>query len=301
MRSTYRCGYCGAPKKGHKDCAEKRYALGLSDPPAQQETQAKPETEVAENVCFSFDLDVPTDAPMPAGGGSLSSGPGGHLLSLSPLGQGAATTPAIPQTVDAPLSTPEFKVMLCGAGGVGKTTLAKRHVTGEFERMYIATLGVQVHRLLFHTSLGPVVFKLWDVAGQEKFAGLREGYFIRADAAIIMFDVTSLVTYKQVADWHRTICRVTPQLCEGRDGGLVPIVLCGNKVDVKDRKVLPKMITFHRRKNLQYYDISAKSNYNFEKPFLYLARILLGCSTLEFISARTLLSPSLSGVGLLTQ
>ena len=56
----------------------------------------------------------------------------------------------------------------------------------------------------------------------------------------------------------------------------VPIVLAGNKVDVKERKVKAKAITFHRKKNLQYYDISAKSNYNFEKPFLWLARKLTG-------------------------
>ena len=56
----------------------------------------------------------------------------------------------------------------------------------------------------------------------------------------------------------------------------MPIVLCGNKVDVKERKVKAKTITFHRKKNLQYYDISAKSNYNFEKPFLWLARKLVG-------------------------
>lgn len=37
-----------------------------------------------------------------------------------------------------------------------------------------------------------------------------------------------------------------------------------------------KQVTFHRKKNLQYYEISAKSNYNFEKPFLYLARKLAG-------------------------
>lgn len=41
-----------------------------------------------------------------------------------------------------------------------------------------------------------------------------------------------------------------------------------------------KTITFHRKKNLQYYDISAKSNYNFEKPFLWLARKLVGNQTL---------------------
>ena len=45
---------------------------------------------------------------------------------------------------------------------------------------------------------------------------------------------------------------------------------------MKERKVKAKAITFHRKKNLQYYDISAKSNYNFEKPFLWLARKLTG-------------------------
>lgn len=56
----------------------------------------------------------------------------------------------------------------------------------------------------------------------------------------------------------------------------IPIVLCGNKIDLKNRQVKEKQVTFHRKKNLQYYEISAKSNYNFEKPFLYLARKLAG-------------------------
>lgn len=42
-------------------------------------------------------------------------------------------------------------------------------------------------------------------------------------------------------------------MCEG-----IPIVLCGNKVDIKDRKVKAKQITFHRKKNLQFFEISAK-------------------------------------------
>lgn len=49
---------------------------------------------------------------------------------------------------------------------------------------------------------------------------------------------------------------------------------------MKERKVKAKTITFHRKKNLQYYDISAKSNYNFEKPFLWLARKLVGNNAL---------------------
>jgi len=68
-------------------------------------------------------------------------------------------------------------------------------------------------------------------------------------------------------------------------------VLVGNKVDCKDRKVKPKDIVFHRKKNLQYYDISAKSNYNFEKPFLYIIRKLTGNMECHFVEAPALAPP----------
>lgn len=90
-----------------------------------------------------------------------------------------------------------------------------------------------------------------------------------------MFDVTSRITYKNVPNWHRDLERV----CEN-----IPIVLCGNKVDVKERKVKTANVTFHRKKNLQYYEISAKSNYNFEKPFVWLARKLTGNQQLELVA-----------------
>jgi GTP-binding nuclear protein Ran len=97
-----------------------------------------------------------------------------------------------------------------------------------------------------------------------------------------MFDVTTRATYKSVPQWHRDLVRV----CEN-----IPIVLLGNKVDVKDRKVKAKMIDFHRKKNLAYFDISAKSNYNFEKPFLWLARKLSGHAELFFTEQPALPPP----------
>lgn len=135
----------------------------------------------------------------------------------------------------------------------------------------------------------------------------------QGQCAIVMFDVTSRVTYKNVPNWHRDLVRV----CEN-----IPIVLCGNKVDIKDRKVKAKSIVFHRKKNLQvhflllsdgdnvaschfncsswtllclqYYDISAKSNYNFEKPFLWLARKLIGDPNLEFVAMPALVPPEVT-------
>ena len=89
-----------------------------------------------------------------------------------------------------------------------------------------ATLGVEVHPLSFSTNFGTICFNVWDTAGQEKFGGLRDGYYIQGQCGIIMFDVTSRITYKNVPNWHRDLERV----CEN-----IPIVLCGNKVDVKVR------------------------------------------------------------------
>ena len=62
-------------------------------------------------------------------------------------------------------------------------------------------------------------------------------------------------------------------------------------VTVQDHKVKTGTVTFHWKKNLQYYEISVKSNYNFEKPFLWLARKLIRCiespcptsSTIQFV------------------
>ncbi|RWW17504.1 hypothetical protein BHE74_00058500 [Ensete ventricosum] len=60
--------------------------------------------------------------------------------------------------------------------GIGKTTFVKRHLTGEFEKKYEPTIGVEVHPLDFFTNCGKIRFYCWDTAGQEKFGGLRDGY-----------------------------------------------------------------------------------------------------------------------------
>ncbi|GFS37447.1 RAN GTPase 3 [Actinidia rufa] len=83
---------------------------------------------------------------------------------------------------------------------------------------------------------------------------------IHGQCAIIMFDVTARLTYKNVTTWHRDLVKA-------------------------------KQVTFHRKKNLQYYEISAKSNYNFEKSFLYLARKLAGDPNLHFVKSPALAPP----------
>ena len=122
----------------------------------------------------------------------------------------------------------EYKLVLLGDGGVGKTTFIKRYITGEFDREYTPTNGVEVSTAVFYTNFGPVRFIIWDTAGQEKLGGLREAYYLNAHAAIIMFDVGSRITYKNVPRWYKDIERIV---------GKIPTIVLGNKVDIPDRKV----------------------------------------------------------------
>ena len=123
--------------------------------------------------------------------------------------------------------------------------------------------------------------------------GPPDRFYIQGQAAIIMFDVTSRITYKNVPRWHRDIQRVC--------GNDIPIVLCGNNCDSPYRTIKATQITFHRKATLNYYDISTKrSKYNVEKPFLWLARKLSGDYNLHFMKfgvGKTYLEvPSLSNL-----
>ena len=182
------------------------------------------------------------------------------------------------------MNTKQFKICLLGDGGCGKTTFIKRHLTGEFEKRYLATLGVEVSVLDFSTSHGKVEFSIWDTAGQEKFSGLKDEYYTQADLAIIFFDVTSRITFKNVPQWILDFKRVCPNS---------PIILVGNKCDIKERKVKAVQISeFTHKESIIYFDISAKSNYNFEKPFLVAARKLTHNDNLNFVEAPTIRPPT---------
>ena len=155
------------------------------------------------------------------------------------------------------------KIVILGDGGVGKSTFLQRFRTGEFEQRYIPTMGVEIYPINFKYSEQSSVFNIWDCAGQEKFGGLGDGYYHGAHAAIVMFDVTSKTSYKNVPFWIERFEKINPT---------VHIIVCGNKVDCPVRKV--KSVDIKLDDKYKYYDISSKSCYNFEKPFNYLHEVL---------------------------
>jgi GTP-binding nuclear protein Ran len=156
---------------------------------------------------------------------------------------------------------PTFNIALVGDGGVGKTTYVERLFGGdEFRKPYTPSVGAEVHTREYFSGMqhGDITFHIWDTAGQQKFSGVRENYYKNADAAIVMYDVTSLISYKNVKWWCDEIRAVKPD---------IPIVIVGNKCDVvgRGRKV----------QNGSYFQISAKSKTDIEKPLEHLTAILM--------------------------
>jgi len=166
-----------------------------------------------------------------------------------------------------------FKCVIAGDGNVGKTSFVYKHMLNRIPLDHTPTVGVEIHPIVFNTTKGQIRFNIWDCAGMEEFKGLYEGHYLQADCAIIMFDVTDSDTYKHVSNWYTDLFRICPR---------IPYVLVGNKCDLKFRVV--NQVEFHREEQIAYYDISTKSKFDFEKPFVALARQLLGDDTLALIN-----------------
>jgi len=177
---------------------------------------------------------------------------------------------------DVPVPKPsqpivEFKVLLVGDSRVGKTTFVKKLLTNEFENNYVPTKGVQVTPVTFWTNFGHIKFNIWDISGLEEEN--KEGYYIGADCAIIMFDVKSARTAKNVPKWYKDLRRIC---------GNIAVVVVGNKVVEKNRKFKMRHVGYMRKNGLQYYDFSNKIDYQFDKPFLYLMKRLANSIDLDY-------------------
>ena len=171
----------------------------------------------------------------------------------------------------------EFKIVLLGDGEVGKTAYLKRLLIKEYEESYVATLGVEVHPLLFHTNYGPINFHIWDTAGNDTFNGIGSEYYSSADGAIIMFALDSESSLVKVKQFYRDLLA----------HGTIPIAICGNKLDLSATIQLTDSIERERTTRdgapVINYGISVKHNQNLHQPLLWLARKLTGFHDLRFV------------------
>ena len=88
----------------------------------------------------------------------------------------------------------EVKVVLLGDSGVGKSSLVLRFVTNSFKPYSESTIGASFTTKLITLEEKSIKYQIWDTAGQEKYHSLAPMYYRGAAAAIIVYDITRLVS-----------------------------------------------------------------------------------------------------------
>lgn len=151
-----------------------------------------------------------------------------------------------------------YKCVLVGDKCVGKTSFISAHLVGSINDTYVPTLGVEVNPVVFATNGNHHVrFNVWDTAGDDRFKGLGDGYYVSTDCAIIMFDLGNEISRNNVINWYNKIVQIT--------GDTIPIVIIGNKSEIQH-----PISNFQFPQNTHYIEISSKNGTNIGDPFYYL-------------------------------
>jgi small GTP-binding protein len=166
----------------------------------------------------------------------------------------------------------KFKIILAGAGAVGKTTLMNRFVRGSFASEYKATIGVDIltKEITYNDQNKNQLIKLqiWDIAGQELFRSFRKRFFSNARGVLLVFDLTVIQTLSELSSWVSDIYEIA---------GKIPIVLIGNKVDLQELCVISSesIESFQTAHNItSYYPTSALTGKNVDNAFHTLIKLI---------------------------
>jgi small GTP-binding protein len=166
------------------------------------------------------------------------------------------------------------KVVFLGDGAVGKTAIIQQYVFSLFKEEYKMTIGVEFHikdvEIFTEKGMKRVRLQIWDFEGQERFRFLIPTYLLGANGVMLIFDLTRRVTFEQLPNWMSLIRK--------RLDSSVPILLMGNKVDLKDKREIKReeAIEFAKKANLSSYaETSAKININILASFETLAKQMI--------------------------
>lgn len=163
---------------------------------------------------------------------------------------------------------PHFKITVIGEPAVGKTTLVRNFTGKKLRDEYMPTLGVEITTKRIDVKGTQVTLIMWDLAGQPQFKIVRPMYYKGSAGAVFMFDVTMPHTLARVDDWVSE--------CHSAVSG-APSVLVGNKIDLKDNRLVDRSTAEARasRLGLRYFETSAKLGQNIEAPLMWLLAEIL--------------------------
>ncbi len=163
----------------------------------------------------------------------------------------------------------KFRVVLLGEATVGKTSLLRRFTENAFDEEYKQTIGTtfSTKDVDFVDEDGEkrlVKLVIWDMGGQATYKELRRQYMKGAAAAVIVYDVTQPETFMAMNTWYESFREVSPNAI---------VVICANKVDLEDKRMVPIQPGEMLRDWYQaaYFETSAKTGIKVEDVFAKVA------------------------------
>ena len=157
-----------------------------------------------------------------------------------------------------------YKVILLGAGGVGKSALTYQFMFEEFLEEYEPTKADSFRKKTVFKG-EHIVIDILDTAGQEDYEGIRDNYIRNGDGFLLVFSITDDYSLQKCQDFRDHILRV-------KNKEINPIVLVGNKCDLDEkRQVTDSQIQLVLNSwNVTYLETSAKTNVNVDTSFFEL-------------------------------
>ncbi len=151
------------------------------------------------------------------------------------------------------------KVILAGDGTVGKTSLLRRYVSGEFITEHKMTIGMDTHTKLTRVpGLGLVKIHTWDLAGQPQWSSVRESFYVGSHAMALVFDVNRPDTIQNLPAWVQECRSKVPN---------IPVLVVANKMDLTCRVPVNKIAKWARAQNYDFIETSPKTGYNVNEMF----------------------------------
>ena len=105
--------------------------------------------------------------------------------------------------MDSESKVPGIKVVLLGDGGVGKTCIISRYISGTYDESSAATNGASYcSKNVNYEKVGKnLLLDIWDTAGQEKYRALTKFFYKDAAVCILVYDITRRETFDNIKNY----------------------------------------------------------------------------------------------------
>ncbi|CBY23745.1 unnamed protein product [Oikopleura dioica] len=153
--------------------------------------------------------------------------------------------------------TKDYKIVVLGSGGVGKSALTVQFVQNIFVEKYDPTIE-DSYRKQIELDGQTCMLEILDTAGTEQFTAMRDLYMKNGQGFALVYSITSQSTLQDLNEIREQILRV-------KDAEDVPLILIGNKCDLEGERAVGReqgQALARSWGNVQFMETSAKSKIN---------------------------------------